>query len=151
MQLPEPQGTGNGYPAFKFTRIGDTVAGEVTSEPHQVTTKAIDPGKPDVDNLVFEVRTDSPITSVGKDGEVVESQDWTIWIPIRSQRYTALYEAVVGQGHRLAKGGRIVIKFAELKDVGKPSKMKVFEVAYKPAASVGASTEGGAPSVADLL
>ncbi len=148
MQLPEPQGTGNGYPAFKFKDVGDSIAGEITSEPRQVTTKAIEQGKPDVDNIVFELHTDAPVSCKGKLNEVVEGQDWTIWIPIRSQRYTALYEAVVGAGHKLSVGARIAIRLANLEDVGKPSPMKVFEVAYKPAAPAAA---GEPASVAALL
>jgi hypothetical protein len=146
MELPQPN-TGSGFPSFRWTNVGDVIAGEITNEPRQLSTKAIDPGKPDVDNLVFELHTDAPISCKTQKGEVLEGQDWAIWIPIHSQRYTAVYEAVVPSGGKLTKGAKIAIKLAALEDVGKPSLMKVFEVGFKP----GAAAPSAAPSVDDLL
>jgi len=134
MQLDPPKGTGNGYPAFKWSAVGDTLAGEITSEPNVVTTKAIDPSKPDEENLVFEVRT-------------TEGDDVTVWVPTKKQMYRALYEAVTASGGKLVVGGKIAIKFARTEPSKFPQPTKIYEVAYKAPATANA----GSPSVDDLL
>lgn len=147
MQLDKPASSGNGYPAFKWNRIGDKLVGQITSEPNKVTTKAIDPGKPDTENIVFEVHTDEVVSCTNQRGEVTEGSDWTVWIRTNSQQYRALYDAVAGQNAKLTEGAKIAIALVAFEEVGKPQPMKVYEVAYKPGASVAAE----APSVADLL
>lgn len=140
MELPKPQGTGNGYPSFRWNEVGATIAGTITSTPNIATTPAIDNPAVKVESLVFELHTNDAITCKTNRGEVIESKDWSVWIKLQGQLYGALYDEVVGAGLKLVEGGRIAIRFAETKDVGKPSLQKIFAVTYKaPAATPSAS------------
>ena len=134
MQLAPPKGTGNGYPTFKFTEVGDAIAGEITSEPDKVNTPSLNDKSVLIENLVFEVRTD--------DGE-----DFTVWVQTNKQMYRALYDAVTASGGKLSVGGRIGIKFARTEPSKYPQPTKIYDVAYKaPAATASAGR-----SVEDLI
>lgn len=132
MEMPKPASTGNGFPAWKFNAIGATIKGTITSDPN-----VVDRPKPNSteteQQLVFEVHTDDTLSCANQEGETATGQDWTLWVKVRSQMYSALFDAVkaADANAHIEQGDTIVFKFAGLRDVGKPSKMKEFQAAFK--------------------
>lgn len=147
MDLPEPRTTGNGYPTFKWNSIGDTLAGTITSKAQVVNRPDLNDSSKMVEQIVFELHTDEPVSCRNQRGEVSEGQDWTVWIRTASQQYRVLYEAVKAQNGKLDVGARIAIKLVAFEDVKRPQPMKVYEVGFKPAPA----TVAAGSSVTDLI
>lgn len=111
--------SGDLHPAFKFTNIGDTLAGTIVEEPRTVTTPNIQTKAPE-EKLIVAVQDDA--------GNV-----WALWVKSGFMA-RALHAATKSAGARLAQGGKLVVRFSEERDTGKPQPAKVFEAIYKPPA-----------------
>ena len=155
--IPEPPVTGNGYPSFKWSRIGDTIVGSITLVNLGKDNKGVpiknkfDPSKPDDMNVVLEIHTDEPVQSTDRTGAVTTGQDWTVFLKIGGQMYAEFAEKVTAAGG-LTLGSRIAIRFVSEEDTGKGNPMKVYAVDYKRAAAVPApAAEASSAPLSSLL
>lgn len=131
---------GSGAPSFKWSAIGDVVAGTVTGR--RIVDHDDLQGEP-TQSLVIDITAD--------DGE-----EHTVWVK-RGQMESALANTLKSAGSRLQAGDRLAIKYASDRPAKKAghNPQKIYEVAYKKGNGVGAAAVAGdsepAVAVADLI
>lgn len=126
------QSSGSKYPSFKFTTVGDGVAGTIVEAPKMVTMPSLTPGKPDDLFMVISVQ---PNNTVGEDAIV------SVWVK-KGYMAGAIADAVRAAGaSELAEGGRIGIKFTATKPSKFPQPAKLFEAVYAAPVKSGLSLD----------
>ncbi len=125
-QFLEESSIGDSYPAFKFTSVGDTVSGTILGDPKPVTRPSLNDGTPE---------QQLPINIETADGPK------TVWVR-KGFMAGAISDAVKAAGATgLRDGGKLAVKFTELRDTGKPQPAKVFSAKYEAPASAGANLD----------
>jgi hypothetical protein len=111
---------------FKFENVGDTLAGTIT--------QVMEPF--DRVNMFNEKPEKVYAIGITPDGGTEQQIIW----PVRTERgpsalLEAIVSAVIASGSKsYAVGGRLAVAHHELKDVGKPQKMKLYKAKYTPPA-----------------
>lgn len=115
----ESAGAGR-YEPFKFDAVGATLKGTVAETP-QVKNLLNRFTNAQEDNLILSV--------THEDGKT-----YSVFAKDPSFLLGAIGAAVKSSGGKLAKGGRIGIRYTENRDTGKPQPAKVFVAEYQPPA-----------------
>lgn len=125
--------SGSKHPGFAFTAIGDTCKGVISEEPRIIDVPVLGKQGETAKKMVIAVTNDA--------GETM-----ALWVK-RGQMAQAIQEAITAAGAPgLEVGGKIAVRFAEERDTGKPSKLKVFVAQYQAPNPVPAATD-----MSDLL
>ena len=122
--------TASGAPAFKFTEIGDTIKGTVTSVEKRDVFKF---GTQEPDTWPNGNKKEQLVITVDADGE-----EFRIFAVKPSAMFAAIREAVAKSGGRFAEGGTLAVKHTGTEPSKTPgyAPRKLFAAKYEPPAPV---------------